>query len=346
MSEPLVSIIIVNRNGIVFIEDCLNSVFNSHYTNFEVILVDNDSKDGSLQAARKAFGQDQRLKILEKNNANIGPAACRNLGTKIARGEYLVFLDNDTNVKADWLAELIKVFEKDKSIGAGQAKLLKMGTENLYDCAGDYLGPLGFLIERSKGVKDIGQFDFMADILSAKSAASIIRKELFEKIGGFDEDYFMYLEETDLSWRVWLAGFRVVFVPKAVVYHAFNTGKKDFKRYYSRYVVRYYGCRNYISTLIKNIKIKNLIKLLPLHVSSWLVIAFIFLFKGKFMDFFYITRGIFWNIINLDVLIEKHLAINKNIRRVEDSFIFERVKSKEGINDYLRKVVSYTGMSL
>ncbi|MFA4889243.1 MAG: glycosyltransferase family 2 protein [Candidatus Omnitrophota bacterium] len=346
MPEPLVSIIIVNRNGIAFIEECLRSVFNSRYSNFEVILVDNDSKDGSLQAARKAFGQEQRLKILEKNNANIGPAACRNFGVKTARGSYLAFLDNDTKVEADWLGELVRVFESDKSIGAGQAKLLRMGTDNLYDCAGDYLGPLGFLIERSKGAKDTGQFDFLADILSAKSAASIIKKELFERIGGFDEDYFMYLEETDLSWRVWLAGFRVVFIPKAVVYHAFNTGKKDFKRYYSRYVVRYYGCRNYISTLIKNVKIKNLVSLLPLHVFSWLAVAFLFLFKGKFLDFIYITRGVFWNIVNLDILIKKHLAINRDIRRVDDSFIFERVKSKEGLKDYLRKAGSYTGMSL
>ncbi len=257
---PLVSVIIVNHNGIEFVDACLKSVLNSEYKNFEIIFVDNGSTDGSLGYVKKAFGNESRLRFVE-NRSSVGPAVGRNNGSKIAKGEYLIFLDNDTKVTAGWITGLVEALEKDTSIGAAQAKLLRMDTD-LYDCAGDYLGPLGFLIERSRGQADKGQLDFTADILSAKSAASIIRKDLFDKIGGFDVDYYMYLEETDLSWRVWLAGFRVLFVPRAIVYHAFNTPKKDFKRYYPKYIVRYYGCRNYITTLIKNLECINLIKFL------------------------------------------------------------------------------------
>lgn len=344
MQEPLVSLIIVNRNGREFVDACLKSIFALQFNNFEVVFCDNGSTDGSLEYVRGSFGNRNNLRIIE-NKASLGPAVGRNRGAKVANGKYLFFLDNDTQVQENCLSELVRVLEGDPKVGAAQAKLLRLGTD-FYDCAGDYLGPLGFLIERSKGNKDTGQLDFLADILSAKSAASIIRKELFDRIGGFDEDFYMYLEETDLSWRVWLAGYRVVFVPGAIVYHAFNTARKSFKKYYSKYIVRFYGCRNYISTLIKNLEIANLVRILPLHILSWLAIALLFLFKGSISDSFYILCGISWNILNLDTLIKKRRFINKNIRKLSDKLILERIKSKEGIEDYLRKIFIYLKTSL
>lgn len=336
----MVSVIIVNRNGIEFVDVCLRSVFESRYPDFEVIVVDNASTDGSLQYIKRNFGSDPRLHLVE-NSGSFGPAVGRNIGARHARGEYLAFLDNDTEVDKNCIGELTQVLEKDNSIGAAQAKLLRMGTDNLYDCAGDYLGPMGFLIERSRGAKDIGQFDFIADILSAKSAASIIRRDLFKKIGGFDEDYYMYLEETDLSWRVWLAGFRVVFIPWAVVYHAFNTARKDFKRYYPKYVVRYYGCRNYISTLIKNLEFINLIRFLTLHISCWILLSIFFFLKGSPQDTFYILKGIGWNILSIGLLSKKRRYIKASVRKVCDERILEKVMDKRNAGYYLGKAFAY-----
>ncbi|MEK6728353.1 MAG: glycosyltransferase family 2 protein [Candidatus Omnitrophota bacterium] len=338
MSEPLVSIIIVNHNGIEFVNTCLRSVLNCAYGNFEVIFVDNGSTDESLEYVKKVFGR--RLTFVE-NRASLGPAVGRNKGVKLAKGKYLIFLDNDTQADSNFIAELIKILEADYSIGAAQAKLLRMGTGNLYDCAGDYLGPLGFLIERSGSAKDTGQFDYIADILSAKSAASIIKKELFDKIGGFDEDFYMYLEETDLSWRVWLSGLRVVFIPQAKVYHAFNTPKKDFKRYYPKYIVRYYGCRNYITTLIKNLNFFSLIRVLPLHLVCWILLACFFALRMSFYDAFLILKGIGWNIMNTGALIKKRNFINTNIRKVSDSGILEKIMKKRNITYYSGKGLAY-----
>ncbi len=339
MQNPLVSVIIVNRNGIELVKACVRSVLANNYNNFEVIFVDNASNDGSLELVKRIFAEDLRLKIIE-NPGSLGPAVGRNVGARHAKGEYLAFLDNDTEVDKNWLIEFLKVLEKDKTIGAAQAKLLCMDT-NFYDCAGDYLGPLGFLIERSRGQEDIGQFDYVTDILSAKSAASIIRRDLFERIGGFDGDFYMYLEETDLSWRVWLAGFRVVFVPSAVVYHAFNTPKKDFKKYYPKYIVRYYGCRNYISTLIKNLELKSLVRFLPLHISCWLLLSIFFAFKAGFEDAFYILKGIGWNFINLGFLFTKRYVINTKIRVVRDRQILSKVMDKRRTSYYLGKAFAY-----
>jgi GT2 family glycosyltransferase len=216
-----------------------------------------------------------------------------------------------------------------------------MDTDNIYDCAGDYFGPLGTLIERSRGAEDIGQFDYITEIFSAKSAASIIRRDLFEKIGRFDESFYMYLEETDLSWRVWLSGYRVVFIPKAKVYHAFGTTRKVFKRYYSKYVVRYYGCRNSISTLIKNLELVNLIKILPLHIGCWLLLSLFFVVKGGFFDSFYILKGVGWNILNIRVLFKKRRFINTHIRVLSDRQILPKVSDKKRIDYYFGKATSY-----
>lgn len=336
---PLVSVIIVNHNGIDFVQSCISSVLSSDYPNFEVIFVDNASTDGSLDYVKRNFSSDARLKFVE-NSSSVGPAVGRNRGAKVAQGKYLVFLDNDTEVKANSITELVKALESDISIGSGQAKLLKAGS-NYYDCAGDYLGPLGFLIERSGGAKDEGQFDYLTDILSAKSAASIIRKDLFDKIGGFDEDFYMYLEETDLSWRVWLAGFRVVFIPQAVVYHAFNTPQKDFKRYYPKYIVRYYGCRNYITTLIKNLGFINLIKILPAHIACWFVLSAFFALRNNLEDAFYILKGVGWNIINFAPIFKKRSFIHFNIRRISDSGILNKVMYHRKIGYFIGKANAY-----
>ncbi len=342
---PLVSVIIVNHNGIDFVDGCLRSVLNSNYPDFEVIFVDNASTDGSREYVKETFGSDRRLCFAE-NSESVGPARGRNIGVAQSMGLYLVFFDNDTVVTPQCLDELVRPFESDKSIGAAQAKLLQLENRSFYDCAGDYLGPLGFLIERSKRKKDIGQFDTITDIFSAKSAASIIRRDIFAKVGGFDNDFYMYLEETDLSWRVWLSGYRVVFIPRAVVYHAFGSAKKELKSktYYPKYVVKYYGCRNYILTLIKNFSLKNLIKILPLHIFAWCIIAFFFLLKAKTEDCYYIAKAIGWNIFNLRSVIAKRKEVQKAIRAASDAFIMQRVLSKETIASYLKKLFIYTSI--
>jgi len=338
--NPAVSVVIVNHNGIDFVDTCLRTVLNSNYTNFEVIFVDNASTDGSLEYAQNNFANDTRLRFVE-NPVSFGPAVGRNKGADISKGKYLVFLDNDTKVEKNFLFEFVKALEEDNSIGSGQAKLLRMDTKYFFDCAGDCLGPMGFLIERARGAKDTGQFDYIADILSAKSAASIIRRELFERIGGFDEDFYMYLEETDLSWRVWLAGYRVVFIPNSKVYHAFNTPRKDFKRYYQKYIIKYYGCRNYISTLIKNLEFRNLIEILPLHITCWLILSLFFILKLNFDDSFYILKGIGWNILNIGVLLKKRSFIKSHIRKFSDSIILVRVMDKKRISYYFGKGFAY-----
>ena len=339
LETPLVSVVIVNHNGIEFVDTCLSSVLGNNYPHFEVIFVDNGSTDGSLDYAKANFGNNPRLSFIE-NAASLGPAVGRNRGIAKAVGKYVIFLDNDTEVDKSWITELVMVLETDQNIGAAQSKLLRTEPRNVFDYAGDYLTPFGFLSERARSTQDKGQFDYICEIFSAKSAASVIRKDVLDKIGGFDEDFYMYLEETDLCWRVWLSGHRVVFIPRSVVYHAYGTKKKQNTRYYPEYVLRYLGCRNYISTLIKNLGCVSLIKILPLHIASWLLLSAMYLFKLKLRDAFWVVKAVFWNLTNIR-LFKKRFFIQCNIRKVKDSQIMPKIMISRPLKYYFEKAISY-----
>jgi len=336
-----VSIVIVNHNGISFVQDCLDSVLNTQYPDFEVIVVDNASSDGSLELVKKEFLHDKRLKVIE-NKGSYGPARGRNIGIKSSKGKYIAFLDNDTEVDPLWLKNAIDVMKQNPKVGELQCKLLSMDERNRFDDAGSLFSPTGFLIERSDSGTDHGQFDKVDYIFSAKSAASIFLKSAIKEAGFFDEDFYMYLEETDLSWRIWLTGYEVVFSPDSVVYHAFGTNRKTSPKYYPKKIMRFNGCRNYITTIIKNLSFMNLIRILPIHIASWVGIAVFFSLKFKFLDSFYITKGILWNLFNLGKIIPRRIYIQRHLRKVSDFDIFSKVMSSRPAKYYFLKSKIYT----
>jgi len=338
--QSLISVIIINHNGREFLERCFTSLLKTDYDNFEIIFVDNASTDDSVQYISNNF-RDKRIAVV-LNDRNCGVPGGRNIGFKSSRGEYIVFLDNDTEVDSEWLKELVKVFEGDSKIAVAQCKLLNMVVRNKFDHAGDYLTPFGFLFERSNQAMDMGQFDKIDDIFSAKGAATMIRSPVFRELGMYDDSYFMYLEETDFCFRVWLSGYRVVFSPKSVVWHAFNTPLKQYHKYYSNYVVRFYGCRNYIVTLLRNLSWGNLVKILPLHILCWFMLSFAFLSKGKIDDFRWIIKGILWNFLNLDTVLRKRSIVQRKIRKIKDYVFLEKVMTRKSLIFYLNKLRCYS----
>ncbi len=326
-----VSVIIINYNGKDYLCRCLESVFKNNYKNYEVIVVDNGSTDGSLNYVKKRFiknSEKLRLIGLEKN---YGPSKARNEGVKLSRGKYLAFLDNDTQVDKNWIIEAIKLFESDKKIGCLQCKLLLLKEKNRFDYAGEYLTPSGFLAQRAKYREiDDGQYDQPAEILAAKSAGMFIRKDVFEKIGGFDEDYFIYVEETDLCWRSWLIGYKTVFCSHSVVYHEFGTSIKILSKNRGSFNVRFHGTKNYIMTLIKDLGTKQLISTLPRHIFVWFGFAFFMIAKGDFRSGINTLRGINWNFTNLQATLFKRKEIQSK-RIVSDKILFKTIMKKQSI---------------
>ena len=337
--NPLISVIIINCNGKHFLERCLSSLLKTDYDNFEVVFVDNASQDGSMAFIVERF-KDKRIAFVQ-NEKNYGVAGGRNIGFSKAKGEYVVFLDNDTEVHPQWLKGFLKAFEEDPVIAVAQAKLLRMDERKRFDHAGDYLTPLGFLRERSNQNLDTGQFDKVEDIFNAKGAATMVRARVFSQLGAYDDSYYMYQEETDFCYRAWLAGYRVVFAPDSIVWHAYNTSFKDTKKHYSFYVIRFYGAKNYITTLIKNLGTKHLFTIVPLHALAWIVLAFGFLLKGRPKDYVWVLKGVLWSFFELPQTMRKRSLVQKKLRKIGDNDFFKKIMIRQSVWFYFKKAQCY-----
>jgi GT2 family glycosyltransferase len=311
---PLVSIILVNYNGRRFIERCLRSVLNTQYPNFEVILVDNGSTDGSLKLVEKVFCKHPRLRIV-RSKINLGFASANNKGVLNAKGKYVVFLNLDTEVESSWLTELVKVAESDYNIGACQSKLLVLSDSALLDSAGDFPTRHGVPYIRSYHSLD-SKYKKVEEIFSARAAAMLVRYDALNKVGTFDPSYFIGYEDVDLCWRLRLAGYKVVFVPSSVVYH-YGGGLS--KHCYS--VVVFHKHKNCLVTAIKNFDGVNLLKAFPLLLIFRLMLSILPIkeLEGYFGPGPEGFIALFWVIRNFPEVYRKRLFIQKHVRKVSAS---------------------------
>lgn len=213
-AQPLVSIIILNYNGKDVLKDCIESVLKTDYPNLEVIIVDNASIDKSYEIVERY----NNVKLI-KNKQNYGFAKGNNIGIKASKGEFVVLLNNDTIVHHAWIKELVNVALQDPKIGILGCKLYYHssniiqhagGVLNLYGKGLSHIGQFG---------EDRGQFNDTASVDFVTGAAMMIKRDVINKIGLLDEEYFMYYEDVDYCYRAKKAGFKVVYVPQAIVYH-------------------------------------------------------------------------------------------------------------------------------
>ena len=280
---------------------------------------------------------------LIKLKKNYGSATGRNRGVALAKGKYLLFFDFDTVLDKNCLKEFAKFVKKYPKIGALHGKLLNLQQENVYDYAGDYLDPFGFLVDRALGAEDIGQFDFVAPILGGKAACMLVPKSVFKKIGGYDESYFFLLEEADFYWRTWLAGYPVLFTPKSVARHAFNTSKKREKDYYDCNLIKYLGARNYSRTLFKNLGTRNLIRILPLNLHSWFAMSLFFLVRLQPTSSYFILKGLASNLLDLPTLAAQRKKIQKERKLTDKELSFLFIK-RQALKHYIKKILSYLNL--
>lgn len=215
------SIIIVTWNGLNHLKTFLPSVLETSYENFEIIIADNDSTDGTREWIQN-HAPGCRIVTFNENHGYCGG---NNRAVPYAKGDILLFLNNDVRVEPDWLEHINDSFQKEAT-GVVQPKLLNHLQPSHFEYAGaaggmiDWLGyPFcrGRLFEHVE--KDTGQYDEETDIFWASGAALAIRKSIFNDLGGFNEDFEFHMEEIDLCWRVWHCGHKVRFQPLSVVYH-------------------------------------------------------------------------------------------------------------------------------
>lgn len=220
---PKISIVILTFNSIRFIKSCLDSIFNQNYQNFEIIIVDNGSRDNTPDFIRENYPQV----ILIKNMQNLGAAKARNQGIEIARGEWILVLDCDIILEKSFLHKLTKIAkDSDKSIGIIQPKVLNKDAKTIYSC-GIYLSRLRRFYDIGKGQLNNGQFNTAQHIFGACSAAALYKKQMLEEIkedtGYFDERFFFLVEDVDLAWREQRRGWKALFYPETICYHYGNS---------------------------------------------------------------------------------------------------------------------------
>ncbi len=213
MNYPKVFIIILNYNGKDVVSRCLSSVFKINYPNFEVVFVDNNSTDGSLEAARRNFSKANFI----KNEENLGFGAGNNIGFRFAlerRADFVLALNYDTEVDADFLTKLIAVASQDEKIGILSPVIFDGYTKQVWFSGGE-IDWLKMSTQHWKNVqtKDYWESDFIT------GCSMLIRAEVCKEIGLFDEDYFLYWEDADFSLRAKKAGFKAVVVSASWVDH-------------------------------------------------------------------------------------------------------------------------------
>jgi GT2 family glycosyltransferase len=228
------------------------------YPDFEVILVDNGSQDASLELVRANFKQ---VSIIA-NPSNLGVAAGFNKGMLSSLSDYVIALNQDTEVSPGWLSELVKAVKEDGQAGAATSKILLAQARGLINACGNSVHFTGLAFCRGLG-SPADRFPSPAGVAALSGCSFIIKREILEKLGGFDEDFFSYVEDIDLSWRIRLLGYKIAYVPSSVVYHKYATFTTSRKFYYLE--------RNRLVMLTKNYSLATLVRVFPALLLSELV---------------------------------------------------------------------------
>jgi len=252
-----VSVILLNWNGLHYLKDCLPTLLAQTYTEFEIILADNGSTDGSVEWVKMNYPQVRLI----CNETNVGFCVANNRAIRASTGPFVVLLNNDTRVEPGWLAALVETAESDSTVGMCASKMLFADHPDMINSTGISLDPVGIAWDRGGGERDDPQEQKPIEVFGPCGGAALYRRAMLDQIGLFDEDLVAYLEDLDLAWRARLAGWRCLYVPSARVYHVHSgTWVKN-----SPWKSRLLG-RNKVWTIAKNYSTDRLWIYLPLIV--------------------------------------------------------------------------------
>jgi GT2 family glycosyltransferase len=254
------SIIIPNWNGKVHLKTCLSALVVQKYHDFEVILVDNGSVDGSIELVKQEYPL-VRLIIFGYNK---GFAAACNAGIMESEAEYIVLLNNDTKPYPEWLSELVSVMDSAPSdVACLSSKMLNMVNPELIDDTGDILTWRGGAFKRGHG-ESADMYNLLEEVMLPCAGAALYKRLVLKEVGALDETFFAYLEDVDLGLKIRLAGYKCLFVPKAIVLHVGHGSSLAQAQYV------FLTSRNRIFLFFKNIPIILLVKHIGHIIYGWL----------------------------------------------------------------------------
>ncbi len=296
--KKLVSVIVVNWNGKEHLEDCFASLKKQTYASLELLLVDNASVDGSVEYVKGCFPMVNVL--VNPENRGFGPAV--NRGVEQAKGEYVLFLNNDLFLDEQCIEKMVTMIE-DEKVGAVVPKILYFNNRNRVNSFGNLINYLGLACPKYIDEEDKTNMQVEE---TACGGIFLIGKNLFKEVGGFDQEFFMYHEDHDLSWRIRLLGKKLMVNPEAVMYHKYHFSKNPKKFYYSE--------KNRLHLLLKNYQLKTLFLIFPALV---LVELAELCFALTHRWFILKIKSYFEIVLLLPSILKKRRVI-QSLRRVDD----------------------------
>lgn len=330
--EPKVEVIILHHDGLEIIKNCLESLKKNTYQNLKVTIVNQDCSDGSEELIKKNY---KWINLVVKAN-NDSFAKANNDFLKKSEAKYCILLNDDTEQEPNWISEMVNIAEKDKKISSLQPKVLSLRNKEFFEyagAAGGYIDKYGYPLCQGRVFetleKDNGQYEKITQTFWSCGVAIMLNMEALHKVGYLDEDYGSYGEEIDLCWRMNLAGYKQIYVPKSRIYHL-GSGTWNKRKYILK--KEFLTHRNHILMLVKNYSSKTLISVLPGKLVLEAMAFFIFLFKKP-----YISYGVLSSLAHLSLhpgmLIKKHTE-NKKIRILKDKEIMKMMVNRSAVFQY------------
>lgn len=336
MVEKKFLVIIANYNGAAYLPVCLSSIFNGKYNNFGVVVVDDASTDESRSIVKRFAKLHNNLRLLV-NEKNLGPSGSRNRALKNIKADYVIFLDNDTEVDKNWLKGLLEVYEKYPKTGAVQCKLFDFDERGRLQNAGLKLIPqVGWALGIGQNSLKPGNFNKPHEIIGLSAALSV-KREVFEKGINFDNTLFHYSEDLDFSWRIWIAGYEIRLAPDSIVYHKVKKISERKNVGASNEIVYFHLCKNSLKMLTKNYEFVSLLKYLPqalvINISRAVLVlvmrADLSALKGT-------LKALFWYMENFATTIKERRNV-QNMRLYSDKYLFPRIMLKDSLIDIYKK---------
>ena len=304
-----------------FIDKCLLSVMRTNYPSFDVIVVDDGSTDGSDKFCERMIRDYPNLRVF-KSTKNQGAAFAKNEGAKLATGEIVVFLDNDTIVDEQWLMEVINMFDSEDSIEGVQSVILNVDKPDVIQHAGiKIISCIGV------GYAILGNTTYNADIKSQEvvplTTALALKRKIFMQSGGFDVDLFAYTEDIDFGWRWCLSNHKTVLAGRSKVYHPNKSPAErgSITQRSTRSMVEnisFHLTKNSIRSILKNSEFSRLLVCIPLAITIYLLMGMRGILTHSPSVFRGVTSGLVWNLQKLDDTLDRRIEVQSS-RQMSDS---------------------------
>ncbi len=315
-TRPSVSIIIAHLNSIQYIDQLFDSLLRTTYDNYEIVFIDDGSTDGGFERAREHLSLYPRS-IVIRNPERKGTAASRNLGIAKSSGEILIFVEADMAFESNWLEELVECIMSDHLAGGGQPIVLDLTDRQKIQAYSTIIIPhLGWYVNIGLG-RAFSHFGYPSDVTFGFGAGLAVRRTILEKIGTFDESIEHNLSDTDLCWRLWLSGHRLIVARRSIVYH--QTMKSDSSRLnYISHQRWEFDFGKSLRIMMKNLDRGNLFRYLPTAVLAMFARAMLSLSRGQYRRTFGIFHSLAWNLFMFGDTYHERRYVQKNVRRVPD----------------------------